>query len=438
MKDSAYEKALVSYETVVDTFTPVKATLESLESRRDSAAEVFSRMIEGQAFDDSISLPPFAVDMLVEGPNMSRAVSASRELTRQRSDVDYTRELMEEVQDALSGSGESIGTFNRGRSNLDLLGERTLSVRSEVITVELDYLLETAPERYIPELRTIQDRFLLLASATEDVQGTENAGVDAYQTYLDQVREVQSMAFTTQQLTVDLAAEATAIRRQMRQKNLSPDDTAYVNRLLAEVTAELTAASERLERLQSETTRRQVMRTAPDTTTDTSSQRDLIARDYEEIHKQLATYWQRTDAVDRVALQSHTNTIWSRLQTVDDLSVEVRKKLDETEGRELAELRRLLLEEQGHISNIDTVLIGTTDDVGELASLITQEEFGRLKAEFSDTIMRADVGIVDVYWIRKTEISDEAERLRIERADQEAELKKRFEVIHQKLENQEQ
>lgn len=438
MKESAFEKALVSYESVVDTFTPVQSTLDSLESRRDSAADVFVRMSEGEAFSDSINLPPFAVDMLVEGPNMSRAVTVNQELSRQRGDVDYTREIMEEVQGALSGSGESIGTFSRGRSGLELVEERTLVVRSDVLTVELDYLLENAPERYTPELRTLQDRFALLAIATEDVQGAQNAGANAYQTYLDQVREVQGVASTTQQLTVELTAEAAAIRRQLEQKTLSAADEAYVKRLLAEVTAELVEHNKRLEALQSDTTRRQVMRTAPDTSTDNSSQRDLIAREYDEIHKQLATYWQRTDASDRAPLQSHTNTIWTRISAVDALADRVRVKLNDTERKELAELRQVLLDEQGRFRSIDTTLISTTDDAGELAALITQEEFGRLKDEFSDTIMRADVGIVDVYWIRKNEISDEAERLRIERADQEAELKKRFEVIHQKLENQEQ
>ena len=439
MKDNAFEKALVSYETVVDAYSPVQDQLTDLELQRDSAAQVFARVIQGEAFDDSINLPPFAVEMLVEGPHMSRAVTVNQELSRQRGDVDYTQELMLEVQEALTGAGESIGTFSRGRNNLDLVRERTLGLRSEVLSVEIDYLLENAPERFRPEIRTIQDRFLLLTTASEDVQGTETAVVDAYQTYLDQVREVQSMAFQIQQLTVELKAEAAAIRRQMRQKNLSPEDTSHVTNLLAEVDNELASASDRLERLQSETTRRQVMRTAPKGSTDAaSSQRDLIARDYEELHRQLTTYWQRTEASDRAPLHSHTKTIWTRVSTVDGLATDVRVSLDETEGEELAELRQMLLVEQGRVVDINRVLEGTTDDAGELAALITQEEFGRLKGEFSDTIMRADVGIVDVYWIRKSEISDEARRLRQERADQEAELRQRFEVIHQKLENQEQ
>jgi tetratricopeptide (TPR) repeat protein len=438
MKESSFEKALVSYESVVDTFTPVQETLDILESERDSAAQLFQRMSTDEAFDNSISLPAFAVDMLVEGPNMSRAVTVNQELFRQRSAIDYTQKLMDEVQDALTGSGESIGTFSRGRAGLDSVRERTLGARSKVLHVELDYLLENAPERYVPELRTIQDRFLLLASATEDVQGAESAGVDAYRTYLDQVREVQTMAFEAQQLTVRLTADAAALRRQMRQKTLSEADTARVNQLLAEVTDELTAASERLERLQSETTRRQVMRTAPKNTNNSSSQLDLIARDYEKLHRQLATYWQRTDASDRIALQTQANETWTRLAVIDGSAERVRIRLEQTEGQEIALLRQRLIEEQGRVGSIDTSLVSATGDAGELAALITQEEFGRLKAEFSDTIMRADVGIVDVYWIRKTEVSDESERLRIERADQEAELRKRFEVIHQKLENQEQ
>jgi hypothetical protein len=49
--------------------------------------------------------------------------------------------------------------------------------------------------------------------------------------------------------------------------------------------------------------------------------------------------------------------------------------------------------------------------------------------------MRADVGLVDVYWIRKTAVSDEALRLRQEQADRLDDLDRRFQVLNQKLEN---
>ncbi|MEL6347965.1 MAG: hypothetical protein AAFV53_32965, partial [Myxococcota bacterium] len=76
----------------------------------------------------------------------------------------------------------------------------------------------------------------------------------------------------------------------------------------------------------------------------------------------------------------------------------------------------------------------TATDAESLAARITQDEFARLGEQFAETIMRADVGIVDVYWIRKTEVSDEAGRLRAERSERLEELDRRFQVINQKME----
>jgi hypothetical protein len=101
----------------------------------------------------------------------------------------------------------------------------------------------------------------------------------------------------------------------------------------------------------------------------------------------------------------------------------------------MALLRQRLSEERSIVGVTSSVLENTSTDAEGLAARITQDEFGRLKEQFADTIMRADVGIVDVYWIRKTAVSDEALRLRQEQADRLDDLDRRFQVLNQKLEN---
>jgi hypothetical protein len=70
----------------------------------------------------------------------------------------------------------------------------------------------------------------------------------------------------------------------------------------------------------------------------------------------------------------------------------------------------------------------------DLAARVTRVGFARLDAQVYESIMRADRGIVDVYWVRKSEVLDERERLAEERAVRTAELEARFSLIRQKLE----
>lgn len=436
MKDEGYEQALVSYETVVDQYTPVRERLEELESERDSAAQIFDQMSEEDVFANSLGLPAFAVEMLVNGEDVSRAVGATEELVRQRQDIELTQGLIEEVETALSGTVDSIGTFNRGRVGIQRVREMSLGLRSELVGAEIDYLLANAPERYRPELRQIQDRYLLLGGTTQDLRGSESEGADRYEMHLEQVRAVQLVAFQIQQLNADLRAEATALRNQLRSSSLNAEDTAYAKSLLDAVEEELMASDGRLQYLQSEAVKSRVMSRIPKLGADENAEQwELLARDYDELHRQLNTYWSRTQVPDRDTLFGEVTDLWARMVSVEQLASVTRTKLDATEGQELALLRQRLSEERSVVGVTSSVLENTAADAESLAARITQDEFGRLKQQFADTIMRADVGIVDVYWIRKTEVSDEATRLRQEQADRLDDLDRRFQVLNQKLEN---
>jgi tetratricopeptide (TPR) repeat protein len=436
MKDQGYERALGSYETVVEQYTPILDRLADLESDRGSAEQIFAQMSEEDVFTSNLDLPAFAVEMLVEGEQVSRAVGATEELSRQRQDIVLTQGLIVEVEAALSGTVESIGTFNRGRLGIQQVRERSLGLRSELIGAELDYLLDNAPDTYRPELRELKDRYLLLGSTTEDLQGAESEGADRYDIHLEQVRAVQGRAFQIQQVNADLRAEATAIRNQLSNAQLSPEDTEYTRSRMAQVQEWLEASEQRLAFIQSEALRSQVMRSVPKLGADENSEQwSLLARDFDELQRLLNTYWQRTQTPERDALFGQVTDLWARMVAVEQLATTTRGRLDATEGQEMALLRQRLSEERSIVGVTSSVLENTSTDAEGLAARITQDEFGRLKDQFADTIMRADVGIVDVYWIRKTAVSDEAMRLRQEQADRLDDLDRRFQVLNQKLEN---
>ena len=435
MKEQGYEKALVSYEALVEDYTPVQEQLAALEAAHDSAARVFAQASDEEAFSESLELPTFAVEMLVGSPEVARAVAVHQELQDQRADLEYAQALIEEVETALAGSVGSIGTFSRGRSGIQRVREQSVNLRAQVVGLELDYLLVSAPETYRPELRELKARYDLLSGTTEDLQGADIAETDRYEAHLTQVRAVQALAFQVQQVNADLQAEATAIRNQLASARLSAEDAQYARTLLEDVERDLKASGGRLDQLQSEGVRAQVMRSVPRQSSSSSDQWALLARDYVELHDLLKTYWGRTQQPETPALRTQVTELWTRLGAVDTLADTTSVRLDQVEGEELALLRRKLGEERGTVSIVTRSLEDLSTDAEALAAQITQQEFSRLKEQFTETIMRSEVGIVDVYWIRKTEVSDEANRLRRERSDRIDELDRRFQIIHQKLEN---
>ena len=92
------------------------------------------------------------------------------------------------------------------------------------------------------------------------------------------------------------------------------------------------------------------------------------------------------------------------------------------------------MEERARVGRIGGDVDRVDAEAARVATAVTRTGFGLLEDELYETIMRADRGIVDVYWLRKTEVADEKLRLATERAERLRELDARFGLINQKLE----
>jgi hypothetical protein len=82
---------------------------------------------------------------------------------------------------------------------------------------------------------------------------------------------------------------------------------------------------------------------------------------------------------------------------------------------------------------IGSDVAGASGVIASVSSQVTRAGIGRVEDDFHETVMGADRGIVDVYWARKVEVTDEIERLKDERGKRTDELDTRFELIRQRM-----
>jgi hypothetical protein len=100
---------------------------------------------------------------------------------------------------------------------------------------------------------------------------------------------------------------------------------------------------------------------------------------------------------------------------------------------ELGEVRVRLEEEIVAVAAERTDYERTLDEARTVALALTREGFGRLEDFFADAVLNADMGVVDVFWAQKLEVSDELTRVREEKDALLAELDRRFELIREKM-----
>lgn len=437
MKNISYEKALAAYETVVEDYTPLQRQLSRIESAREDIGTYFERMVEGDALDSGeASLPDYARALLTENEEVARAVDASRSLRSQQSDLDDSRSAAQEVDAVLSNSNDAIGTFARGRSGVTRVRDDALGMRIRLLEMELTALTDAGGPNVDTEVPRKQEQLGVLVTRSRQIQEVESASSDRYQAHEDQVRSVQGAAGNVQRVVRDLQAEAAATRRAWldKRRNLSVADSERVERDLDKAEQFLIQASRDLGRLQSDATRRGVMASVQRSRGgETDNERALIVEDFDGMHRGLRGLRDRATDLEP-AVMSKLDELWVRTLEVDGRAVGTLAALERAERAELAILRRRLTEESARVASIGEDVDRVDADAARVANAVTRTGFGLLEDELYETIMRADRGIVDVYWLRKTEVADEKRRLATERAQRLQELDARFGLINQKLE----
>lgn len=131
---------------------------------------------------------------------------------------------------------------------------------------------------------------------------------------------------------------------------------------------------------------------------------------------------------------SRIDELHRQLDYASDTYMTVQSRLDNLESSELSRIRDRFQTEVAEVASERRDLERVSGEVDRVSVALTRQGFGRMAGFFSDAVLKADMGIVDVYWARKLEIADERERLQDERNASVAELRRRFELIRQKME----
>jgi tetratricopeptide (TPR) repeat protein len=435
MRRKDHNRALASYENVVQIYGPVRDHLQSLERDQSEPKAFFEALVKAR--DPGMvdpKLPSFAVDLLVNDDQMGRAVEARRALDRQKTDLDYAQDLIALVSPALRSGKESIGTFRQGRAAIAAVQGDDLKLRADLTDFELSWMESHASGGTSSRLVPLRERWRVLVGRTGQVRSIETDATERQSAHETQVREVQHKAFQVQQIALDQQAQITAIRRRLRENasGLSPADVSKLRAALDKAQSGLRDQLNDLERAQGETVRRRVMSTVRGgTKVDTLAQRGLIGEDLTKLHRDLVAM--RAEARAPASVYPKVDELWGRSESFARRSQQTLDKLEKAEQTELSAMRQRLSTEMDGMTGIGADLRGASIEMDTLASGITRRGIGRVEDAFDETVMGADRGIVDVYWVKKGNIASEQTRLNAEKNKRIRALNERFLIIDSRL-----
>ena len=436
MRREAYERALATYEKVVEMYGPVRESLATIASSSTQPDDFFDVLVGGDdASATDLNIPEFAITMLASDEYVGRAVSVRQELDQQLSDLEVSRELIAQIGPILSQGTKAIGTFRAGRSQIGSARNDSLKLRLDILDTEL-FLFEEEdgriPRDRIVELRRAWDVLSAQIAAIGLGGNSEEARLGGYE---GQVKRVQGEAQQAQKMAMAEMQEVEKLKARLdsNQSRMTQDEIAELRREILDAEARLRQDISELEQVQGKDTMRRVMSTIDaDELASNEAERSMVAAELEPFRKQISSL-RALVPPSSTSVFGQLDEAWGRAKRADRKAVSVMGKLERAEGSELAMMRSRLAYEMEAVVGIGGDLANTGSSAKRVASVVTRAGVDAVEGDFNETVMGADRGIVDVYWTRKIQITDEIERLAEERSLRSAELDSRFELVRQRM-----
>jgi tetratricopeptide (TPR) repeat protein len=436
-KSAHFERALATYESVVDEYTPVRARLADIEGDRQNPSAFFERLVNDETLKVSgVTLPPYAVELLVEHEGLRRAVAVRQELGTQNSTLDESEVVIEDVASVLRSPKEPVGTFARGRAGLQRVRDDSLALRIRLLEIELDHLESGAASSLRSAIQDQRVKLEILVGQAQVAQGEAAARSNRYQSYADQVATVQAEAGRVGVVAARARGELLAMERQFRDRagSLTPAAREQVNRQLGEVRAAVLDIEQQVATHTSDARRRTLLTTVPAARDDGNvAIAGGISVGLDALHRDVRTLRSQNTSADAASF-SKVDQYWVRVHDADARAVATGAVLDQVEQVEVAVLKRTLEEQVTTVEQLGGEVDRVTSGTRDLAVDITRASLNELETRLFETILEADMGIVDVYWLRKSEVVERRQELKTERSDRISEMEARFALIRQKLE----
>lgn len=429
MKTQQYEKALVTYEEVSQQLIPVQERLDSVMEQEAIVKDLVDAKINGQEVD--YGLPEYAEDMLMKEKGLTEAsklLSLSRE---QSSDVQKAQDYADEIQAVLGNEESGLYMYRKDRHALKNIEVSLLDTVLNGIEEELAILSGSASSSDRTRLEEV-------ASELAQIRKDFEASFALNQTMEEMMKQYVGLIRSTQQEASDILAINQALLKEIRYfpdkysevlQTTAAKDKEFIEAALAELSRDLEEDIKRLEEISSEKTKNVIMASFSAGSSQSLIQAQLV--ELQKVHNALLPFWSKTSA--NRENKNKIERIWNEARKTEDVIVSIYSVIDDVEVQQKKRIAKALEAQQKDLESFSDQVIALAMRSENLGSESALRSFENLSQHIEDRMLGADLGIVKVYWIRKTDIENEITRLRQEQVTKQKELYSRFELISSKL-----
>ncbi|WP_168210758.1 tetratricopeptide repeat protein [Persicimonas caeni] len=427
-----YDLARSAYTEVVDTFSPVKQELEAFVANQSDLQTFFNDLVEAQIRGEQPDYLPTLVQQWIDNSDvLDEAKLTVSDLASVRQSIESSYSAIEQMEARLE-SGAHVESFPKLAEGMTLaveLESRMVGLRQDMIEAqyklvsssmsqaekqqwkELEERVAKLRERYeaMPKTRAqvlqraerIQGRFSRLRKALDQV----SFDIESQQEQLEAIESyVARNNFTAEQL------------RKIDEKKAKARKTlAALRKLQGELRQEIDVARQRVGMGDKVTTKEQAIR---------NEYRDMLVQQRQFLDNvQGRSGGSNGVSVENLqAARTILPRVESKLQTYFT-------RMNELVGERTQDLRQDLASERKMLGMLDKEVAHLMGESKAVTAAVAYRGFIGVKRDFRDIIMRGDIGLIDVAWQKKEDMTQRINQLFEDRTAELKTLQESFEEV---------
>ncbi len=415
LKMGKYQEATDSYNQVINTYLAVYDNIDGRLKAQADPVHYFQQLIaeSGKTFDITTFLPPIAVKWATTQREVAEAMRMTGDIDASKKGVTESNEIASRLVDLLENHQlELFPQFQEGLSRADAVDSALTRSEGDLLQIEQRVL---GPQRLSgaeKDLAAVRAQRAALEERFKSLPKTESE-VEARRVRMsDRLVALEQQAFRLGYQIEGLYAVLAAIEKwQVDTRGQRPDDPQgekeFSERLKSEreVADELRVELGAVQKLMRDEKARLGLSGAGDA--------ELRAQYEQLIGQEMALLASGRSGLSGEA-QAVLQSVDRSRQAIDRLlrrsegakrliREAVRRKGDAIKEKVVAEAQ-LLKEFEGEVDKV-------AGDARDLVGSIAFESFKRVRRQFYDLVLKADVGLVDVAWTRKQDKTAEIQSL---------------------------
>jgi TolA-binding protein len=425
LKLKRYGEATETYNGVINSYAPVRDELDALLNVNKDPVAYFDNLLlrNERNLDVNSLLPPVALKWANTQSEVGDALTVVRAMEDGRRGVSEGQTLADRILKALGERGmEAFPALQEGYTRADAISNALVSAEEALTSVEIELVgpVLTADER--AQLAALRAG---ASSATTQLASLPTSGTavasrrKVMQDQIDAMdKEAFRLGYELQSMNAMLAAvQKWVVDTRSQRKGNAADEKAFQERVRTEQQSAIALAKE-IDSVRAELAD---ARAKVDTSLTGEEQlRAEVISVESQAHQIIAQAEARLTDPGALAIIARAHATRERLDAIAKrneaakvaLQNRVRKKGDEIRDKVLAE-QLLLQQYTGDVGR-------ASGEAGQLVGRIAFDSFRRVRGQFYDLVLKADVGVVDVAFTRKR---DKTSDIQTTAAQKERELK---------------